>query len=211
MTTPTPFRFDDALRARTRANLAAFERQTIAQDGRRPAAVAVVLLDDEEGRACFLLTRRAATLRAHARQWALPGGRIDPGESAERAALRELREEVGLERDASSVLGLLDDYGTRSGFVITPVVVWGGPGATVTPNPAEVASVHRVPLGDLDRPGVPRLVSIPESDRPVIQVELLSTLVHAPTAAVLYQVREVVVHGRPTRVADFEQPVWAWR
>ena len=210
MTTPTPFRLDDALRARTRANLAAFERQTIAQDGRRPAAVAVVLLDDEEGRACFLLTRRAATLRAHARQWALPGGRIDPGESAERAALRELREEVGLERDASTVLGLLDDYGTRSGFVITPVVVWGGPGVTLAPNPAEVASVHRVPLADLDRPGVPRLVSIPESDRPVIQVELLSTLVHAPTAAVLYQVREVVVHGRPTRVAHFEQPVWAW-
>ena len=210
MTAPTPFRFDDALRARTRANLAAFERQTIAQDGRRPAAVAVVLLDDEEGRACFLLTRRAATLRAHARQWALPGGRIDPGESAERAALRELREEVGLERDASTVLGLLDDYGTRSGFVITPVVVWGGPGVTLAPNPAEVASVHRVPLADLDRPGVPRLVSIPESDRPVIQVELLSTLVHAPTAAVLYQVREVVVHGRPTRVAHFEQPVWAW-
>ena len=210
MTVPTPFRFDDALRARTRANLAAFERQTIAQDGRRPAAVAVVLLDDEEGRACFLLTRRAATLRAHARQWALPGGRIDPGESAERAALRELQEEVGLERDASTVLGLLDDYGTRSGFVITPVVVWGGPGVTLAPNPAEVASVHRVPLADLDRPGVPRLVSIPESDRPVIQVELLSTLVHAPTAAVLYQVREVVVHGRPTRVAHFEQPVWAW-
>jgi 8-oxo-dGTP pyrophosphatase MutT (NUDIX family) len=209
--TAPPFRFDDALRVRTRANLAAFERQTIAPDGRRPAAVAVVLLDDDEGRACFLLTRRAATLRAHARQWALPGGRIDPGESAERAALRELREEVGLERDPSEVLGLLDDYGTRSGFVITPVVVWGGPGATLTPNPEEVASVHRVPLGDLDRPGVPRLVSIPESDRPVIQVELLSTLVHAPTAAVLYQVREVVVHGRSTRVADFEQPVWAWR
>jgi 8-oxo-dGTP pyrophosphatase MutT (NUDIX family) len=211
VTAPPPLRFDDALRARTRANLAAFERRTIAPDGRRPAAVAVVLLDDDEGRACFLLTRRAATLRAHARQWALPGGGIDPGESAEGAALRELREEVGLERDASAVLGLLDDYGTRSGFVITPVVVWGGPGATLTPNPAEVASVHRVPLGDLDRPGVPRLVSIPESDRPVIQVELLSTLVHAPTAAVLYQVREVVVHGRPTRVADFEQPVWAWR
>ena len=203
-------RLDDALRARTCANLAAFERRAIGHDGRSPAAVAVVLLDDDEGRACFLLTRRAAALRAHARQWALPGGRIDPGESAERAALRELREEVGLARDESAVLGLLDDYGTRSGFIITPVVVWGGPGASLTPNPAEVASVHRVPLADLDRPDVPRLVAIPESDRLVIQVPLLSTLVHAPTAAVLYQVREVVVHGRPTRVAHFEQPVWAW-
>jgi len=84
----------------------------------------VVLLADEEGRACFLLTRRAAGLRAHARQWALPGGRVEAGESAERAALRELSEEVGLVRGASSVLGILDDYGTRSGFIITPVVVW---------------------------------------------------------------------------------------
>jgi 8-oxo-dGTP pyrophosphatase MutT (NUDIX family) len=210
VTGPPPLRLDDALRARTRANLAAFERHAIARDARHPAAVALVLLDDDAGRACFLLTRRAATLRAHARQWALPGGRIDPGESVERAALRELREEVGLERDERAVLGLLDDYGTRSGFIITPVVVWGGPGVTLAPNPAEVASVHRVPLADLDRPGVPRLVTIPESDRPVIQVPLLSTLVHAPTAAVLYQVREVVVHGRPTRVSHFEQPVWAW-
>ena len=210
MTDPPPLLLNDALRARARANLAAFERRSLARDGRSPAAVALVLLDDDEGRACFLLTRRAASLRAHARQWALPGGRIDPGESAERAALRELREEVGLERDEPTVLGLLDDYGTRSGFIITPVVVWGGSGAALVANPAEVASVHRVPLADLDRPDVPRLVTIPESDRPVIQVPLLSTLVHAPTAAVLYQVREVVVHGRPTRVAHFEQPVWAW-
>src|SRR3989442_4645780 len=200
VTDPPPLRLDDALRARARANLAAFERRSLARDGRRPAAVALVLLDDDEGRACFLLTRRAASLRAHARQWALPGGRIDPGESAERAALRELREEVGLERDEPTVLGLLDDYGTRSGFIITPVVVWGGSRPALLANPAEVASVHRVPLADLDRPDVPRLVTIPESDRPVIQVPLLSTLVHAPTAAVLYQVREVVVHGRPTRV-----------
>ena len=210
MTGRPPHLFDDALRERARANLAGFERQALAPDGRRPAAVAVVLLGDDEGRACFLLTRRAATLRAHARQWALPGGRIDPGESAEGAALRELEEEVGLARDAAAVLGLLDDYGMRSGFIITPVVVWGGVHVELKANPDEVASVHRVPLADLDGPEVPRLVTIPESDRPVIQVPLLSTLVHAPTAAVLYQLREVVVHGRPTRVAHFEQPVWAW-
>ena len=210
MTGRPPQLFGDALRERARANLAGFERRALAPDGRRPAAVAVVLLGDDEGRACFLLTRRAATLRAHARQWALPGGRIDPGESAEGAALRELEEEVGLARGAAAVLGLLDDYGTRSGFIITPVVVWGGAHVELTANPDEVASVHRVPLADLDSPEVPRLVTIPESDRPVIQVPLLSTLVHAPTAAVLYQLREVVVHGRPTRVAHFEQPVWAW-
>jgi 8-oxo-dGTP pyrophosphatase MutT (NUDIX family) len=203
--------FGEALKARVKANLAGFSRQAIAADGRRLAAVAAVLLPDDDGRACFLLTRRTATLRDHARQWALPGGRIDAGESSEEAALRELREEVGVALDASAVLGLLDDYGTRSGFIITPVVVWAGKRTELTPNPDEVAHVYRVPLADLDKPDVPRLISIPESDRPVIQVPLLSSLIHAPTAAVLYQMREVAVHGRPTRVAHFEQPTWAWK
>jgi 8-oxo-dGTP pyrophosphatase MutT (NUDIX family) len=211
VTSPLEGRFDDALRVRAEKNLAEFERRPIAPDGRRPAAVAVVLLADDDGRACFLLTRRAATLRAHARQWALPGGRIDAGESPEGAALRELGEEVGLALDAGSVLGLLDDYGTRSGFIITPVVVWAGAAGELAPNPAEVAHVYRVPIADLDKPDVPRLITIPESDRPVIQVPLLSSLIHAPTAAVLYQVREVVMHGRSTRVAHFEQPTWAWK
>ena len=203
--------FDEALKARVKANLAGFSRQSIAPDGRRLAAVAAVLLPDDDGRACFLLTRRTATLRDHARQWALPGGRLDAGESSEAAALRELREEVGVALDASAVLGLLDDYGTRSGFIITPVVVWAGERTELAPNPAEVAHVYRVPLADLDKPDVPRLITIPESDRPVIQVPLLSSLIHAPTAAVLYQMREVAVHGRPTRVAHFEQPTWAWK
>jgi 8-oxo-dGTP pyrophosphatase MutT (NUDIX family) len=198
------------LRARARAHLAAFERRPLPADGRRPAAVAVVLLSDAAGRPCFLLTRRAAGLRAHARQWALPGGRMEPGEPAIEAARRELAEEVGLTLESDAALGLLDDYATRSGFLITPVVFWGGADPDLTPNPDEVASVHRVPLDDLDHPDVPRLVTIPESDRPVIQVPLLETLVHAPTAAVVYQLREVVMHGRPTRVDHFEQPVWAW-
>ena len=204
-------RFDDALLARARVHLAAFDRRPMTVDGRRPAAVAVVLLPDAEGRACFLITRRAATLRTHTRQWALPGGRIEPGESVEQAAIRELREEVGLVLDEGAVLGLLDDYGTRSGFVITPVVVWARGDVPLIADPAEVASIHHVPLDDLDHPDVPRLIEIPESDRPVIQLPILGTLVHAPTAAVVYQMREVVVHGRPTRVHHLEQPVWAWR
>lgn len=206
-----PARLDDALLDRARANLSAFERLALPDDGRRRAAVAQVLLYDEEGRACFLITRRAATLRKHTGQWALPGGRLDAGETAERAALRELQEEVGLVLDESTVLGALDDYGTRSGFIITPVVVWGGLVGELNPNPAEVAKIFRVPLDDLEGPDVPRLISIPESDRPVIQLPLLGTLIHAPTAAVVYQMREVVVHGRATRVNHFEQPVWAWR
>ena len=203
--------FDEALRERARAHLARFERRAVAPDGRRPAAVAVVLLPDDEGRACLLLTKRARGLRNHGGQWALPGGRVDHPETAQEAALRELREEVGVTLGHDSVLGVLDDYGTRSGFIITPIVVWSGDAVTLTPNPAEVASVHRIPLGELDKPDVPRLVSIPESERLVIQLPLLGSLIHAPTAAVMFQAHEVVVHGRPTRVDHFEQPVWAWR
>jgi 8-oxo-dGTP pyrophosphatase MutT (NUDIX family) len=203
--------FDDALRARASGHLAAFERRGVALDGRRPAAVAVVLLPDERGRPCFLMTRRAKTLRAHAGQWALPGGRIDAGESPEAAVRRELREETGLALGADSVLGLLDDYPTRSGFIITPVIMWSGEAGELSPNPGEVAGVYRVPLDDLEKSDVPRLVSIPESERPVIQLPLLGSLIHAPTAAVVYQMREVVLHGRSTRVDHLEQPVWAWR
>jgi 8-oxo-dGTP pyrophosphatase MutT (NUDIX family) len=202
---------DAALRAIFTAHLTRFERRAIAPDGRRHAAVAAVLLPGAAGEACFLLTRRTPKLRAHGGQWALPGGRVEPGETVESAALRELQEEVGLACGVDAVLGLLDDYGTRSGFIITPVVVWAGGDCALAPNPDEVASIHRVPLRELDRPDVPRLISIPESDRPVIQLPLLGTLIHAPTAAVVFQVREVVVHGRDTRVDHFEQPVWAWR
>ena len=204
-------RFDLALLERARANLAAFVRRPAALEGRKAAAVAMVLLPDYEGRGCFLLTKRAPTLRAHTGQWALPGGRMDAGESPEAAALRELDEEVGLKLGAEKLLGLLDDYPTRSGFVITPVVFWADDPGALSPNPAEVARVHLVPLEDLDAPDVPRFISIPESDRPVIQVPLLGSLIHAPTAAVIYQMREVVSHGRSTRVDHLEQPVWAWR
>ena len=150
-------------------------------------------------------------LADHPGQWALPGGRRDPGETDIETALRECREEVGLELDPANVLGLLDDYPTRSGYVITPVVVWGGPDCELQANEQEVAAIYRVPLSDLDQPGVPGLVEIPESDRPVISVHLLGHHIHAPTAAILYQLREVAVHGRGTRVDHYEQPVFAWR
>ena len=202
---------DDALRERVSRHLGTFPRAALALEGRRHAAVALALVDDGDGRACFVLTRRAARLRDHAGQWALPGGRLDPGESPAQAALRELAEEVGLVAAGNAVLGALDDYPTRSGFVITPVVVWGGAGAELAPDPREVASVHRVPVDELAKPGVPHLRSIPESSRPVISIPLVGTQIHAPTAAILYQLYEVALAGRATRVVHYEQPVFAWR
>ncbi|MEV0705134.1 CoA pyrophosphatase [Saccharopolyspora sp. NPDC050389] len=198
---------DDA-RRQVAARLDRFRARRIPLQGRRAAAVTITLASDG-GELGVWLTRRATTLRAHAGQFALPGGRLDPGEGAQQAALRELREELGVAARAQDVLGRLDDYATRSGYVITPIVVWIGAAPELSPNPDEVARVDLVTLSELDV--APRFVAIAESDRPVIQLPLLDTLVHAPTAAVLHQFSEVVLHGRDTRVADLEQPVFAWR
>jgi 8-oxo-dGTP pyrophosphatase MutT (NUDIX family) len=201
------------LRERVERNLARFARQARPDPELRHAAVAATLVGDAEGRACFLITRRTSRLRNHPGQWALPGGRIDPGETPEQTALRELHEELGLLLDGDAVLGLLDDFVTRSGYVISPVVCWGGEARALVPNPDEVESVHVVPVVELDRPEIPLLRAIPESDRPVLSLPMpaLGTSIHAPTAAVLYQLREVALHGRNTRVAHYEQPVFAWK
>ncbi|TQM35980.1 NUDIX hydrolase [Pseudonocardia cypriaca] len=193
-------------RDQVEAALGRFAHRPLDRPDLKRAAVGITLVADG---AALLLTRRAATLRGHPGQWALPGGRTDPGEAPGAAARRELAEELGLVLDADAELGLLDDYATRSGYLITPVVLWAGIAPVLRPNPVEVAEVHRVPLDVIDVE--PRFVTIAESDAPVIQLPILDRLVHAPTAAVLHQFREVVQHGRPTRVAHFEQPVFAWQ
>jgi 8-oxo-dGTP pyrophosphatase MutT (NUDIX family) len=166
---------------------------------------------DVSGGAAFLLCRRASRLNAHAAQWALPGGRLDPGENAVDAALRELNEEVGVTLADSDVLGFLDDYPTRSGYVITPVMIWGGGRLDPRPAPDEVVAVYRVGLHQLQREDSPRFISIQESPRPVVQIPLGNDLIHAPTGAVLLQLRWLGLEGRHDPVNELEQPVFAWK
>ncbi len=205
--------FTPDFRARIAAACSAFPRIVHAGGDLKRAAVALTLTaaDDGSGQTAFLLTRRAASLRAHSGQWALPGGRLDPGETLEAAALRELSEEVGLDLPTSEILGVLDDYPTRSGYVITPVVAWLQDASALRPNPDEVASTHLIRLDYIAAPDAVDFETIPESDRPLIRLRISEEHhIHAPTAAVVYQLRELVA-GRVTRVTELEQPVFAWR
>jgi 8-oxo-dGTP pyrophosphatase MutT (NUDIX family) len=206
--------FDDATRRNILARCATFARLPASEPApalkRAAVAIALVRDDDASSGTALLLTLRAAGLRAHRGQWALPGGRCDAGETQIEAALRELAEELGLKLEPDDVLGLLDDYPTRSGYLITPVVVWAGAKAAISPNPAEVASVHRIALDQIERPDAFDFVAIPESTRRVIRFHHAGRLIHAPTAALIYQFREVIA-GRDTRVAELEQPVFAWK
>ena len=205
--------FDTAFRERVTKNLRSLTRRELRLDDATRAAVAVVLVGNDDSEASFILTRRPLRLRRHAGQWALPGGRADDGERPADTALREVEEEVGLELAPSDAVALLDDYRTRSGFLVTPVVVWGPQSPTLSPDPEEVHSVHLVPLAALDTPDVPSITASRTSDRPLISIRIasLGTTIWAPTAALLYQTREVLLHGRPTRVAHFDQPRFAWK
>ena len=135
---------------------------------------------------------------------------MEPGESPEDTALRELEEEVGLKLSHDRVIARLDDFTTRSGFVITPVVAWGGQDVDLIPDPVEVASIHRIPITEFMRDDAPLLDTIPGSGNPVLRMPVGNNWIAAPTAALIYQFREVAILGKKTRVAHFEQPLFAW-
>lgn len=216
---------NDELLWHIRTNLNRFDIRTNDKEGLKQAAVAITIVDikhDPEihdipfceswiSDAAIILTRRALKLRKHPGQWALPGGRMDAGENPEATALRELEEEVGLKLNVDRIIGRLDDYNTRSGFAIKPVVIWGGSGVKLTANPEEVASIHRIPLAEFMRQDAPMLREIPESNHPVLLMPIGNSSIAAPTAALIYQFREVAILGRNKRVAHYDQPHFAWR
>jgi len=210
---------------RIQSNLKHFDVRTHDKEGYKHAAVAVTVVDLQDdpdvygipfheawtGHAALILTRRAITLKNHAAQWALPGGRIDKGERPEDTALRELEEEVGLKLDEDRIIGRLDDYSTRSGFTISPVVVWGGTGLTLTANPKEVSAIHRIPFYEFMRSDSPILEPIPESDHPVLLMPVGNNFIASPTGAMIYQFIEVAILGKNKRVDHYEQPYFAWQ
>lgn len=201
---------DDPLRATISAHLGRFARHPLPLAGLRPAAVGLVVVPDSRGEASLLLTLRARGLSRHGGQFACPGGRVDPGETVEETARRELREELGLELGAEAVLGQLDDYPTRSGYRISPVVLWGT-GGELHPDPNEVAEVFHIPLAELTAPGTLREHGGGEAGGSLLALRLAGSLVFPPTAALLHQFAEVALLGRDTRVAHLEQPSFAWR
>ena len=204
--------FTPAFRTELADRCRAFPRLAYEGPELKPAAVAITLVEagDGSGETAFLLTRRAAELRAHGGQWALPGGRCDAGETLQEAALRELHEELGLMLPPENILGVLDDYASRSGYAIAPVVAWLDDPAALAPNPSEVASVHLIRLDQIAREDAVTFETIAESARPLIRLNIGDHDIHAPTAALVYQLRELVA-GRVTRVSELEQPVFAWR
>ncbi len=204
--------YEQTLREKALLNLTKFTRKKLSNESLTAAAVALTLVGTASGDAAFILTRRPKGLRRHGGQWAIPGGRANDRERPEETARREVEEEIGLSLPPEAVLGLLDDFPSRSGFAITPVVIWGPDQPRLRPDPREVASVHLIPLRELDSPGLPSITPS-ETGRPLISLVFatLGTTVWAPTAAMLYQMREVVLHGRATRVAHFEQPRFAWK
>lgn len=204
------YRYTEDSRSLIENNILRFSDQRQELKDQSHAAVAVTIMD-HDGEASVIVTRRSPGLKEHSGQWAMPGGRVDEGESAMEAALRELHEEINLELANEHILGCLDDYITRSGYVITPVVVWAGvTEQALKPNPAEVASIHPFSFSELARKDSPNLERIPQSDRQVLSMNYLDDVIYAPTAAMLYQFREVAIYGRDTRVLHYDQPLFAW-
>ena len=198
-------------RADIEKNLAAFDRIVVTPEDHRLAAVAIILAP-AEGEMTYALTRRAAKMRRNAGNFALPGGAVDPeDQDVIAAAIRESEEELGVHLSRDQVVGLLDDFVTLTGHLVTPVVFWVEEELTLTPDPAEVALAWQVPLGDLDHPGSPRDKEKDDGGPPIRQMQMMGRWINPPTAAWLFQFREVALKGNQVRVSEWRMPGWTAR
>lgn len=197
-------------RAAIAANLAAFPRRALDPTGRRRAAVAIVL-SRQEGELTYLLTRRALTMRRGAGNYALPGGNLEPGEDAVTAAIRETSEELGVAITPQEALGMLDDFLTLGGHIVTPVVFWSDETLSLNPDPTEVDRAWFEPVERLNHPDSPMSEDHPDGGEPILRMFADDNWINPPTAAWLYQFREVGLHGRHIRVSMIGQPEWTAR
>jgi 8-oxo-dGTP pyrophosphatase MutT (NUDIX family) len=205
------YRHDGALRDRLTANLSTFVAEPLPGNDLPGAAVAIVVAPDLDGAAVYAFIQRGMGLRSNPGQYALPGGRLDPGETALDAARRELDEELGIALGADAVVGVLDDFRSGLGRSITPVVLWCAAPTDFVAHPEEVHDAWWVPLAELDHPEAPRWVDDPQADGTVVRMSVRGEWINPPTAAVLYQFREVALHGRSVRVRDVATPRWTHR
>jgi len=116
----------------------------------RPAAVLVAMTERAEPG--ILLLHRPSHMRAHPGQIAFPGGKIDPGESPEQAALREAWEELGIDPEQVRIVGRGDVYRAHSGYEITPILATVPADIAITPNPTEVAQWFEAPVAHMLHP-----------------------------------------------------------
>jgi 8-oxo-dGTP pyrophosphatase MutT (NUDIX family) len=152
----------------------------------RPAAVLIAVTDRPEPG--VLLTHRPETMRAHPGQVAFPGGKLDPGEDAIAAALRETREELGIEAGDVRVIGASDRFVTGSGFDVTPVLALIPPDLPIRPDPREVSGWFEAPLRFIldEANHVHKIGEFRGRERPYLEIDWQGHRIWGVTASIIH-------------------------